>query len=252
MNSTTGSEGQDRDGPDVLLPTADLLELVLSTHTVEEYLHGIAVLAGDLDAGIAGCGVTVGRDGNVLSVATSNQLASAVDEVQYGLNTGPCLEALRTGEIVVVVDMVEDDRWDGYPDHALSHGVRSSFSVPLAVAGRTIGALNAYGTEADLFTDALRTRLLDFRTQAEGAIALALRNAEQNELMDQLHTAMQSRSIIDQALGILMGRQKCTAAEAFAILRAASQSRNRKIAVIAAEIITATTGKEPQPGRFDS
>jgi GAF domain-containing protein len=252
MSSTTGSDGLRRAGTEPHLPTADLLELVLSTQTVEEYLHEVAVLAANLDPGIGGCGVTVGRNGSAFSVATSNEFAAAVDEVQYGLDMGPCLESLGTGEVVVVDDMLEDERWDGYPAHALSHGVRSSLSVPLGVGGRTIGALNAYGTETHLFTGALRARLLDFGAQAEVAIALALRHAEQNELMDQLHTAMQSRSIIDQALGVLMARQRCTAAEAFAILRSASQSRNRKIAAIAAEIITVTTGTEPQAGRFDA
>jgi len=240
------------DGSQAPQPGAmELLHLVMSTPDVESYLHDLAVMAGDVSPVIAGVGVTLQRDGQVLSVATSNALAASVDEVQYGLDTGPCLESLRTGTLVDVPDVARETRWDGYPDHALSRGVRSSLSVPLGVAGQTVGALNAYGAEPDIFTADLANQIRTFAAQAEVALALALRSAEQSDAVQQLHAAMQSRSVIDQALGILMARQQCTADDAFAVLRAGSQSRNRKVSDIAADIITSTTGHAPLPGRFE-
>lgn len=56
-----------------------------------------------------------------------------------------------------------------------------------------------------------------------------------------------SSSVIDQAVGILMGQQRCNAATAFDLLRQASQNRNRKLRDIAAEIITNVSGEPPQP-----
>ena len=228
-----------------------LLELVLTSPKIEAYLDELAVTVAGLSPQIAGCGVTVRRNGNALTVASSNELASAVDEVQYGIGTGPCLECLATERVLTVVDMVEESRWGQFPSHALGHGVRSTLSVPLVVGGRTIGALNAYGSEPGMFVGVLRDQLVVFAAEAQISLALALRSAEQSELVDQLHTAMQSRSVIDQALGIVMARQRCTAAEAFAVLRSASQSRNRKIAEIAADVITATTGRRPEEGHFE-
>jgi hypothetical protein len=58
---------------------------------------------------------------------------------------------------------------------------------------------------------------------------------------------MVSSSIIDQAIGILMAQQRCTAAIAFDLLRRASQNRNRKLRDIAADIITKVSGAPPQP-----
>ena len=58
---------------------------------------------------------------------------------------------------------------------------------------------------------------------------------------------MVSSSVIDQAIGILMGQQRCTASVAFDLLRQASQHRNRKLRDIAAEIITNVSGEPPQP-----
>lgn len=229
----------------------ELLQMVMSTPDVESYLAQVALMVDDVSPVIAGVGVTVRRHGQVLSVATSNALAASVDEVQYGMDTGPCLQSLRTGELVSVPDVARETRWDRYPDHALSRGVLSSLSVPLDVAGKTVGVVNAYASQPESFTADLSDRVRTFAAQAQVALALALRSAEQSDAVHQLHTAMQSRSLIDQALGILMARQRCTADEAFAVLRAGSQSRNRKLADIAADIITSTTGHAPRPGRFE-
>lgn len=241
----------DRPGRVADARTATLLDLVLRTTTVEDHLAEVARMGGALSEEIGGCGITLQRRGEVYSVATSNPLAASADELQYGEGAGPCLETLSSGDVVVVSDYLVEDRWDRYPAHALAHGVRSSLSAPLTVAGRTVGALNVYGLAPALFEGSLKDRLLDFATQAQAALALALRHAEQAEVVEQLHSAMQSRSVIDQALGILMARQACSAGEAFAVLRKASQARNRKVADIAADLITAATGTAPQPGRFD-
>ena len=54
-----------------------------------------------------------------------------------------------------------------------------------------------------------------------------------------------SRAVIDQALGILMGQNRCPAAEAFDILRTASQNRNVKLRDVAVQIVTAVSGQPP-------
>jgi AmiR/NasT family two-component response regulator len=63
----------------------------------------------------------------------------------------------------------------------------------------------------------------------------------------QLADALVSSSVIDQAIGILMGQQRCAASAAFDLLRQASQHRNRKLRDIAAEIVTSVSGEPPQP-----
>ncbi|MFC8190273.1 GAF and ANTAR domain-containing protein [Cellulomonas sp. NPDC057328] len=141
-------------------------------------------------------------------------------------------------------------RRENAPHHAVAHGVRSSLSVPMRAGGVLVGALNSYGRSPGLFVDELRHTVIDFARQAEKVVALALRHGEQNALLDDMQAAMRSRSVIDQALGILMAQQRCTADEAFAVLRRASQGRNRKVADIAGDIVVAVSGGSPRPGHF--
>ena len=65
--------------------------------------------------------------------------------------------------------------------------------------------------------------------------------------VQDMHSAMATRAVIDQALGILMAQQHCTPEVAFAILRRASQNRNVKLRDIAAAIVTSVSGEPPQP-----
>lgn len=67
--------------------------------------------------------------------------------------------------------------------------------------------------------------------------------AQQLVLTDQLRESLASRSVIDQALGVIMGEERCTAYEAFNILRAVSQNRNIKIRQVAEDVITRVTGR---------
>jgi GAF domain-containing protein len=180
-------------------------------------------------------------------VSSSDELAAQVDEIQYGADEGPCLDALRRGAVVEVDDLTREDRWSGYRGHAVAHGIVSSLSLPLAVDGRPVAALNLYAKQPDAFRGAARQHAEAFAAQCAAALALVLRQADQAQLHRQLTEAMTARSVIDQAIGILMGQQRCTAEGVFDLLRQASQHRNRKLREVAGDIITNVTGQPPQP-----
>ena len=171
----------------------------------------------------------------------------AVTRIQYGQGTGPCLDAMRTGEIVLVEDLAAAERWGEYRVSVLAHGVRSSLSMPLTDG--TPGALNLYTTRLLAFGETEREYAQRFAAEASRALALATWMARQSELTTQLEAALTSRATIDQAIGIIMGQNRCDADRAFDLLRAASQNRNVKLRTVAAEIVAAVSGKPPTPGR---
>ena len=189
------------------------------------------------------------RNHQVATVASSDDFAMLLDEIQYGRGQGPCLQALHTGERVEVPDLATDDRWGDYRIHALAAGARSSVSLPLTVDDITIGALNLYSSARNGFGVADIRRAELFTLQAATALTLLLRHARQIALEDQLREALATRAVIDQALGIVMAQRQISSTGAFAVLREASQNGNRKLSDIAAEIIETITGHPPQPPR---
>ncbi|NRQ33598.1 ANTAR domain-containing protein [Nonomuraea sp. NN258] len=79
----------------------------------------------------------------------------------------------------------------------------------------------------------------------------ALGGARTREVAAQLKQALSTRATIDQALGIVMARRRCTARDAFAFLRRVSQDSNVKLHQVAASIVEAVSGCPAPPAHFD-
>lgn len=220
-----------------------LQSLVLGVAEVETFLEEMAVLASAAVESEVSCGITTHYNDNPVTSAASDRRAAIVDEAQYANGRGPCLEALSTGLVVDVPDQETDHRWGAYRAAALDHGVKCSLSLPLFVDRSSVGALNLYGFHAPRwFSGRVRQRAEMFASQASTALTLALRFNDQAERSRQLVEALQSRSVIDQALGILMHEQGCDSQAAFDLLRQRSQSSNRKLRHVATELVERASG----------
>lgn len=226
-------------GPDARVDQTALQELILSTAGMTEFLDELVRLAA---TGHGSCAITVRLDDKSRTVASSDELAARADEIQYAQDVGPCLESMRTGTVVDAPDLATDDRWGNYRSYALAQGVRSVLSTPLGVDGQHFGALNLYSRRPGGFDDGARAEAGRWAQQASGAVGVALRLAERTRHGQQLAEALSSRSVIDQAIGILMAQQRCSSTVAFDILRTASQGRNVKLRIIAADIVEAVGG----------
>lgn len=220
---------------------SELAGLLMSTTSFEELMQQIADLAARTVPAATTCGITLSQDGHVITVASADALARQLDEQQYELNHGPCLQALGTGQVVDAEDLSGDSRWPGYPARAVAHGVRTIYSSPLVVNGQTIGALNMYAESAHAFDADARAAIAQLTALAAATITAAMRHYNEATLTDHLRAALSSRSVIDQAMGIVIGMQHCTPNEAFDVLRTVSQNRNIPLRQVAAELVAKTT-----------
>ena len=152
------------------------------------------------------------------------------------------MDAGRGGVLLRVDDMHDETRWPDYVAHVVrATPVRSSLSVPLPYQGASIGALNNYSTQPAAFASPESIRA---GSDVAEAVAVAVVNADAHaQLFDQarnMRIAMESRSVIEQAKGVLMAQRHVTAEQAFEILREASQRYNRKLREIAVGIVEGT------------
>lgn len=240
------------DSPPNMVETFGAVQsLLLNKRSIEGFLGELALLAAHIVEPPASVGITVSHEGQPVTVASSDDRATRVDEVQYEADDGPCLDSVRTGEVVSVPDQQRDQRWGTYAQQAREQGVCSSLSLPLMVDGATAGAMNIYVFDRPYAFDRRRQYAEVFAAQASTALTLVMRQAADRETSQQLETALTSRTAIDQALGILMAQQRCTADEAFDLLRRHSQNTNHKLRDVATELITRVSGQPPaEPRRF--
>src|SRR5258705_10365939 len=88
----------------------ELQAVLLGTESIDGFLQELASLAArELGEGLS-CGITLQPDGRPLTLASSGANAAQIDELQYRLDHGPCLTALRTGELVRIDDLASDQR----------------------------------------------------------------------------------------------------------------------------------------------
>jgi GAF domain-containing protein len=225
-----------------------LQQLLLEADDVTDFLQQVVTLAAAVIPASA-CSVTMRRDRQLVTAASSHDLARAVDEIQYGRGQGPCLEAVHSGSRRSVPQLATDERWPDYRTHAIAQGVASSLSLPLMVEGSALGALNCYGTVVAQFDGSAAVRAELFAKQIVTALRIVIHRAQQTRLERQLREALASRAIIDQAIGMIAGRDNVTASAAFATLREASQRRNLKLTTICREIIETISGHPYEPPR---
>ncbi len=216
---------------------SELAGLLLATESFTELVQGVAELAVHTVEPVATCGITLADQGRVFTVAAADELATQLDEQQYELDSGPCLQALASGEVVDAPDLSIESRWESYPTIAMGHEILGIYSVPLIVGGKPVGVLNLYARTPNAFGALDRQLAALVAGQAAIAVTAALRHYDEVTLSDHLRIALSSRSVIDQAIGIVMAQQRGTPEQAFAALRTISQRRNIKLRVVAAELV---------------
>ena len=207
----------------------------------ETDLHGVltrvAELAQNSLPGADEVSITLVRNGRPYTAAYTGDIALHLDERQYEGDLGPCLQAAADKTTVSVPDTATDTRWDGWAAKAAAAGVGSVLSVGLPIVESVSGAVNIYGLPPRAFDDDAVLLAQRFAGYATIALANAHLHHSTADLAQHMQAAMESRAVIEQAKGIIMGDRRCGADEAFAILTKISQDSNRKLRDVAAALV---------------
>ncbi|MFE7897931.1 ANTAR domain-containing protein [Streptomyces sp. NPDC057424] len=193
--------------------------------------------------GADACSITVRRAGRLLTLAGSDGMPSGLDLRQYENGSGPCVDAAETGEEQYAPDLAEESRWTSYTEYAISAGVRCVLAVPVAVEGESGAAINFYAVRAGALS-AGRDAARAFAGRSGDAIDVALRIERRRQSAADVRTALLSRSVIDQAVGILMARERIDARIALERLRRVSQDRNIKLRDLCGQLVARVSAPE--------
>ena len=171
------------------------------------------------------------------SVIFTGALAVDLDERQYELGFGPCLDAAKTGQTILLDTGAVDSAYHEFARLAARAGVRHVVSVGLPLAQRSIGGLNVYCTADAPISPEFVEHAEVFASYAAVAVNNVTNYTDVATDAANMRAAMASRAVIEQAKGIVMGRDHCTAEEAFDILRRISQQKNVKLRELAQTVV---------------
>ncbi|MFC3688014.1 GAF and ANTAR domain-containing protein [Aquipuribacter hungaricus] len=216
---------------------ASLSRLLVEDEPLSRVAARVAQAARQTVPGVDEASVTLVEDDRARTVAFTGELAVHLDERQYDRGFGPCLDASRSGRLVQVRDTADETRYPDFARQAVRAGVTRSISVGLPVPGRAVGGLNLYARSGTGFDEEALAETHAFAAEAAVVLANAALLARTAEQVQQLRQAMASRSVIEQAKGMVMAARGCSEDEAFAELGQLSRRTNRKLRDVAQEVV---------------
>lgn len=198
---------------------------------LDETLDAIVRSARSSLPGIDHAGLSRGyADGRLETLAATDDVVRELDYIQAEVREGPCVYAMQADTIVRVEHARREQRWPLFIPRAVKLGLTAQLGVRLHCDELEMAALNLYSTSADELDPDIEDFAELFATYASMALGRALRE-------DQLTTALVSRRLIGQAVGITMARFNVSDERAFRYLVRTSNQRNVKLRDIAEEIV---------------
>jgi GAF domain-containing protein len=191
---------------------------------------------------ITGAGISmVTTAGNRGVVCATDDVSARIEDLQFTLGEGPCVEAANSGAPVLIPDLNTPgdsavERWPAFIEGAGAVGVRAVFAFPLRIAAINVGVLDVYrGEPGPLHDGQLRAALL-----AADAAALALLDIDtaSDELFsDDADVRSRYQLQVHQATGIAQVQLGVPTEEAFLMLRARAFALGRPLVDVATDVV---------------
>ena len=225
------------DDGSVLCPgaLAEAVRAALSARSAQESLQAVLSVAVDTGPCDQASITALGPGRTVRTVAFSDDRVAKADLLQYQFGEGPSWDAAWSDEMILVEDLAVDRRWPRWAPPATGFGIGGLIAVHL-YTDTALGVLNLYSDQPrdydDIDLEAARV------IAAHASVVLT-----HTRITQDLRNAIDARTLIGQAQGVLMARHGLTPDTAFTVLRRCSQNTNTQIAVIAGQLIN--TGRLP-------
>jgi GAF domain-containing protein len=221
-----------------------LSRLVLQEETLETTLQRIVEVASRAIPDTVGVSITLKKGPRPYTAAATSAQVQAIDEREYAVDEGPCISAMDTGELQLLDDVDTEERWPKFTQVCREEGLASTLGAPLCVGGEAYGAMNVYALTPHAFKEEHQQAAQLRADQVGVALANTRTYTECSDRIRQLQEALETRVVIEQAKGVLMATERCDADAAFEILKSRSQRSNRKLRLVAEDIVTAITAPD--------
>ena len=217
----------------------EVSDTLVSQFDIIEFLQMVTLRTAELiDAAAVGL-LLADQHGELQFMAASDEATTLLELFQVQTEEGPCLEAYRTRVPVVIPDVrTASDRWPLFAPRAVEAGFRSVHAVPMHLRDQVIGAMNLFSTHTGGMEP---NELVIVQSLADTAtIGLiqerAIRRGEM--LSEQLHSALNSRVVIEQAKGALARIHSIDVDAAFRLMREYARRTNQRLGDVASFVIT--------------
>lgn len=184
------------------------------------------------------------------SVCTTDDVSGLIENLQFDLGEGPCVDAFRLDRPVVEPDLAHPLilRWPAFTGPAVAAGVRAVFGFPLAIGAVRLGALNLYRDRVGPLTDDEFSDAQVVAGIAARAVLVLQADAAPGELAAELEAGGDFRYVVHQAAGMVCAQLDVSITDALIRLRAHAFGNGQPLAIVAAAVVGRTLRFDPTTG----
>jgi hypothetical protein len=199
---------------------------------------GIMLMSGDVPRG---------------PVCTTDTASALVEQLQYELGEGPCVDAYDQDRPVLEPDLAEPRtaRWLAFTGPAIAAGVRAIFGFPLQVGAVRLGALNLYRDQPGPLSDEQHADALVMADVAAQALLVMQANAPPGKIAAELEAGADFHYVVHQASGMVAAQLDVSVGQALIRLRAHAFGNDRPLAEVAADVVARRLRFDAQSGEKD-
>ena len=226
---------------DVHQALLQLGELRFGEMNIEDAVHEIVRTTHTMFS-VDGAGLMlVDADQHLRNVAASDERLAHLENLQIQHQEGPCIAAYDGKELVGVEDLESDGRWPAFREDAVARRIRAVLASPLPYNQDAVGVVAVVSEQRHPWSPEAELALLAFTDLAALLIASMMQGEQHSQLARQLQGALDSRQVIEQAKGVLMGTKGISARAAYDQLRAQARAERRKLPAVCAGIVDAAS-----------
>jgi len=188
---------------------------------------GVMLMSGDIPRG---------------SLCTTDAVSHLIEELQYTLGEGPCVDAYQQDMVIAEPDLAGAvlPRWPAFAPPAVQAGVRAVFGFPLRVGTVRLGALNLYRDVPGSLTGEQHADALVVADVAARWVLEAQAGAPPDTVAGELEAGADFHFAVHNAAGMVSVQLGISVTEALIRLRAHAFSADRLLADVARDVIART------------
>jgi signal transduction protein with GAF and PtsI domain len=234
--------GPTRDEEALMSALTQVAAIPAGRDMIDATLSAVVALAAAAVAPADGVSLTLLRHGRLVTAAATDDTILRLDELQYVVAQGPCVDAATQGQRFHVESIEGEQRWPAFTPHVSEQGFHSILSTPLVTSTQSVGALNLYARRTSAFDIGQQQLASLFAAQAAAVVGHGAVELTVEQIVVRLQAALQAREVIAQAQGALMAQTGATVDQARTVLRKRSRDTSIPLVEQARLVIGATQG----------
>ena len=189
---------------------------------------------------VTGAGIMLMSDGEHRGTfGVSDDVISVVEDLQFTLGEGPCIDAFTSERPVCEPDLRNPAtaRWPAFSGPAVDAGVRAVFGFPLRAGTMSLGALDLYLDEPGELGPDQMSDAVELANVISDTVLSIQSDASPGVLARELDASLHDRSVVHQASGMVSCQLGIDVTDALSRVRAHAFSDNRPINDVARDIV---------------